>query len=58
MLIHVRTEKYPNPYAPNGCACMAHSDDIEAAGVFGFGATADEAVRAFVIEFERVKAED
>jgi hypothetical protein len=55
MVIQIRTEKYTNPCRPCGYGWMAHSDDIEVAGVFGFGDTEQEAVDAFGRELERVK---
>lgn len=55
MVIEVILERYRNPYEFGGAGWMAHSDNIEACGVFGFGATEQEAVDAFGIELEAVK---
>lgn len=58
MIIQVRTERYRNPHEAGGAGWMAHSDDIEACGVFGFGSTEQAAVNAFGEELENVKREE
>lgn len=45
--MEIKVEQYRNPARPLGFHFMAHSDAIEAAGIFGFGSSEQEAIADF-----------
>lgn len=46
-VLQIKVERYYNPTMPGSAGYMAHSDDMHAAGVYGFGRDEQEAVNDF-----------